>query len=71
MIAIIISGKAYAAMAGILPAGSTVERELAPGGEYRVWLPVDVVNRLRALHAPKRHLAMSFCAWHSGVHSRP
>jgi hypothetical protein len=52
MIGITISGKAYAALAAALPAGSTVGGELAPDGEYRLWLPSDVVNHLRALRAP-------------------
>jgi hypothetical protein len=34
-----------------LPAGS-VEQEIVPDGEYRVWLARDVVNRLRALREP-------------------
>ena len=51
MIGITISGKAYATLAAALP-GSTVADELAPDGEYRLWLPPDVVNRLRALRAP-------------------
>jgi hypothetical protein len=52
MIGITISGKAYAAIASTLPAGSALQGELAPDGEYRVWLPQTVVNRLRSLRAP-------------------
>jgi hypothetical protein len=51
MIGISISGKAYAAIAATLPAGS-VEPEIVPDCEYRVWLPRGVVNRLRALREP-------------------
>jgi hypothetical protein len=53
MIGVTVSGRAYAAMAGLLPAGSTVAHELAPDGEYLLWLPRDTVNRLRALRAPE------------------
>jgi hypothetical protein len=52
MIGITVSGKAYAAMAGLLPAGSTLPHEPVPDGEYLLWLPRDTVNRLRALRAP-------------------
>jgi hypothetical protein len=52
MIGITISGKAYAAIAPTLPPGSTVDGEAASDGEYRIWLPGDVVNRLRAYRAP-------------------
>jgi hypothetical protein len=52
MIAITVSGKAYAAIAPILPLGFTVEGEPVPDREYRVWLPRDVVYRRRALRAP-------------------
>jgi hypothetical protein len=41
MIGITVSGEAYAAIAGTLPAGSA-----------RLWLPQTVVNRLRSLRAP-------------------
>jgi hypothetical protein len=51
MIAISISGKAYAAIAATLPAGHAVEQEIAPDREYRVWLPRAEVNHLRALRA--------------------
>jgi hypothetical protein len=52
MIGITISGKAYAAIAPTLPAGSGAEQEIAPDCEYRVWLPRTVVDRLRALREP-------------------
>jgi hypothetical protein len=52
MIGITISGKAYAAIAPTLPAGSAAEQEIAPDCEYLVWLPRTVVNRLRALREP-------------------
>lgn len=51
MIGITISGKAYATIAAALPAGS-IERGIVPDGEYRVWLPRDVVFRLKALREP-------------------
>lgn len=52
MIGITISGRAYAAIAATLPARSAVEREIAPDGEYYVWLPPTAVERLLALRAP-------------------
>ena len=52
MIGITISGKAYAAIASALPAGSVAETKLAPDCEYSVWLPRDVVTRLRDLRQP-------------------
>jgi hypothetical protein len=53
MIGITISGEAYAAIASTSPAiGSLGESKVAPDREYRVWLPRDVVNRLRALRQP-------------------
>jgi len=52
MIGITVTGKAYSAIASTLPAGSSVEGELAPDGEYGLWLPRRVVNRLRAQRAP-------------------
>src|SRR6185437_1122147 len=48
MIGITISGKAYAAIADTLPARSAVEKEMAPDGEYYVWLPRTAVKRLLA-----------------------
>ena len=53
MIGITISGRAYAAIAATLPAGSAAEQEIAPDGEYLVWLPRPGVNRLRALLEPE------------------
>ena len=53
MIGITISGEAYAAVVSTLPrAGSVTETKVAPKGECRIWLPPDVVNRLRALREP-------------------
>jgi hypothetical protein len=52
MIGITVSGKAFAAIAATLPAGSGVEPEIVLDREYCVWLPRDVVNRLRALREP-------------------
>jgi hypothetical protein len=34
-----------------LPAGSVAEQEIAPDGEYLVWLPRTAVDHLRALRA--------------------
>jgi hypothetical protein len=53
MIGITISGRAYAAIAATLPAASAAEKEIASDGEYLVWLPRAVVNRLRALREPE------------------
>jgi hypothetical protein len=52
MIGITISGNAYAAIVSTLPASSADEAEIAPDREYQVWLPRDVVNRLRAMRGP-------------------
>jgi hypothetical protein len=52
MIGITITGEAYAAIASMLPAESTAEPGIVPDREYRIWLPRDVVNQLRALRAP-------------------
>ena len=49
MIGITISGKAYAAILPVLPAGSIGETGIAPDHQYQIWLPRDVVERLRAL----------------------
>jgi hypothetical protein len=52
MIGITISGKAYSAIATTLRASYAVEREIAPDGEYRVWVPRTIVERLLALREP-------------------
>lgn len=53
MIAITISGRAYATIVSTVPAiGSVAETKVAPDREYSVWLPRDVVNRLRDLRQP-------------------
>ncbi len=53
MIGITISGKAYTAIVSTLPAtGSIAETKVAPDREYGVWLPRDVVSRLRDLRQP-------------------
>jgi hypothetical protein len=52
MIGVTISGRAYAAIAPTLLAESAVESELAADREYRLWLPRDVVNQLRAIRGP-------------------
>ncbi len=33
----------------MLPAGSVGETKIVPDGQYRIWLPQDIVERLRAL----------------------
>jgi hypothetical protein len=57
MIGVTVTGRAYAAVASTLPTGSTVEGEVVPDGEYRLWLPRGVVNRLRAKRAPGETLS--------------
>jgi hypothetical protein len=52
MIGITISGKAYSAIASTLRASSALEREIAPDGEYRVWMPRIAVERLLARREP-------------------
>lgn len=52
MIAITISGQAYAKIASTLPTGLTPEPEMVPDREYRVWVPREQVSRLRALRGP-------------------
>jgi hypothetical protein len=52
MIGITISSKAYAAIAATLPASSPREGEIASDGEYRLWLPRTVVERLMARREP-------------------
>jgi hypothetical protein len=47
MIGITISGKAYSAIASMLPNHAT-ERELLPDRDYRIWLPRTAVERLLA-----------------------
>ena len=49
MIGITISGIAYAAILSMLSAGSVGETRIAPDGQYRIWLPREVVERLRSL----------------------
>jgi hypothetical protein len=52
MIGITISARAYAAIAATPSASSAVELEVAPDGEYRVWLSHIAVECLLALHEP-------------------
>jgi hypothetical protein len=52
MIGITISARAYAAIAATRSASSAVELEIAPDGEYRVWLSQIAVECLLALHEP-------------------
>jgi hypothetical protein len=49
MIGITISGKAYAVILSMRPAGSIGETRIAPDHQYQICLPRDVVERLRAL----------------------
>ncbi len=48
MIGITISGRAYAAIAATLPARSAAGPDIAPDGEYLVWLPSPAVEHLLA-----------------------
>jgi hypothetical protein len=57
MIGITISGKAYAAIAPMLPPGSVAEKEIAPDSEYRIWLPTIAIERLFALREPGETLS--------------
>jgi hypothetical protein len=52
MIGITISGKAYAAIAPTLPDSAVAEKKIAPDGEYGIWLPRTVVERLLARREP-------------------
>jgi hypothetical protein len=52
MIGITISGRAYATIATTLPAGTVDVAAIVLDSEYRIWLPRDVVNRLRASRGP-------------------
>jgi hypothetical protein len=54
VIRIAISTEAYAAIASILPPGTNVgPLERAPNGQYRVWLPRAVVDRLARMRGPR------------------
>lgn len=53
MIAITISGAAYAAIAATLLARSAIGKGIAPAGEYHIWLPDAGVRRLLALREPR------------------
>jgi hypothetical protein len=53
MVRIAISQAAFDATAESLPFGSVaVEPERAPNGDVYVWLPRDVLARLRAMRGP-------------------
>jgi len=52
MISITISGRAYAAIAETMPPGAVTGQEIVPDGEYRIWLPLEFVTRLKALREP-------------------
>ena len=53
MIGITISGEAYAAIISTLPRTSSIaETKVAPDCEFAVWVPRDLVNRLRDLRQP-------------------
>jgi hypothetical protein len=49
MIGVTISARAYAAIAATRSASSAVELEIAPDGEYRVWLSQIAVECLLVL----------------------
>jgi hypothetical protein len=54
VVRIAISQDAYAAIAAILPPGAKVGLlERAPNGQYRVWLPRAVVDRLARMRGPR------------------
>jgi len=54
MVQIAISAEAYAAIAAILPPGAHVgPLAIAPNGQYRVWLPRAVVDRLARKRGPR------------------
>ena len=57
MIGVTISGDAYAVIAATMPLGPVREQELAPDGEYRIWLPNEFVSRLRAVREPGETLS--------------
>jgi hypothetical protein len=73
MIGITISGKAYAAVAAMLPAGFAVEQEVAADGEYRVECGCHVSqSKLSSLGVSQaRPLAPSFCDWSSAALTPP
>jgi hypothetical protein len=53
-IRIAISAEAYAAIASILSPGANIgPLEIAPNGQYRVWLPRAVVDRLARLRGAR------------------
>ena len=53
MVKISISEAAFAALAATLPLGSVaVEPERAPNGDVGIWLPHDVLAKLRAMRGP-------------------
>jgi hypothetical protein len=53
MIRIAITQAAFEAVASTLPLGSVgYENHVNERGERYVWLPPNVVNRLRAMHGP-------------------
>jgi predicted CopG family antitoxin len=52
MIGITISGEAYIAVVSALSARSFAETKVVLDRQYRLWLPGDVVVRLRALRHP-------------------
>jgi hypothetical protein len=54
VIRIAISAEAYAAIASILPHGVNIgPLETAPNGQYRVWLPQAVVDRLARMRGAR------------------
>jgi hypothetical protein len=56
MIRIAVSAEAYAAIASILPPGAyRGPLEMAPNGQYRVWLPQAVVDSLAQRRGPREN----------------
>jgi hypothetical protein len=54
VIRIAMSAEAYAAIASILPPGVNIgPLETAPNGQYRVWLPQAVVDRLARMRGAR------------------
>jgi len=53
VIKIVISAEAFQALAATLPLGSVaVGPERAPNGDVGIWLPHDVLAKLKALRSP-------------------
>ena len=64
MIKIAITKAAFDAIAATLPLGSvSFENAFNERGERYVWLPPNVVDRLRATRRPGESAATSSCGW--------